>query len=128
MRGVVEGEKVVSEMDHDVEYRTVAPEIENALMIREHSALQEVFDEKFDFAHDGIVVLSAEAATPSIIAMVVDDPIFGAILFQDAELVEYDVSEILFQREQEGFRAFRQVSGLEERVRFQKTVGHVRED
>lgn len=99
MRGIVEGEKIVSEMDHDVEYRTLAPEVENAFVVREHSLLQEAFDEKFDLAHDGIVVLSAEAAAPSVVAVVVDEPVFVAVFFQDAELVEYDDSEILFQRE-----------------------------
>ena len=126
MGSVVQGEKVVAQMDHRVEYGSVAFEVEDPFAVGEHSAFQKAFYEVFRFMDDGFFVGSSEVARAPVVTMVVDESVFVPYFFQYAEFVEDDVAEILFKSEKERLRLFGQMLRLKEIVRSEKAVGHVR--
>lgn len=126
MRSVVEGEKVIAQMDHDVEDGAVALEVEDAFAVGEHAPFEKALDEVFGLVDDGFLVGASEPARAAVVAVVVDEPVFLSYLFQNAEFVEDDVSEVFFQSEKERLHPFGQMLFLQERIRSEKAVGHFR--
>lgn len=81
MRSVVEGEKIFAQVYHGIEDRTVAFKVENPFAIGEHAAFEEALHEIFRFMDHRGFVWASESAGSTVVAVVVDEPVFLSDLF-----------------------------------------------
>jgi hypothetical protein len=124
MDGVVEGEKVLAQVDHGIEHAPFALQVEHAFVVGEQSPFQEGVYQVF-YLPDGFgFVLASEPARAVFVTVVVHEPEFPVEFLEYAEFVEHDSSKIFLEREEERFRPLRQMLGFEIRIRPEKAVRH----